>query len=1030
MGSARPVASGASLAFLDDPVDRIINPTGLQSEYFGTSIEAAGDMDGDGYDDFAVWASGATTDAPGGGAAYVYFGSASGADTSRVETLWAPEAADYAGWGQVAGGGADYDGDGFSDMLVLDSRWSSNAGRMHVYYGSSSGLDRTRDADLEPTDSDRQQLFAGSALPLGDMDGDGYDDVMIGATHDDEEGSNTGAIYIYYGSSSGLNTDREEKWTAAFARDVDLFGTSMVLADVDGDGTQELVVYSEGYAREDGGDGFLTTYELDGSGSFDWPSETTIDVIPPTGAEPIGTSGLVAGDFDGDGFDEVVLASWYSTYGATYSGYLHHYSGSADGLDPDALQILTSSNPTAHASFGNTMVSTLDVDADGSPDLLVGARGASEGLAYQGALYVFYGGTSGLSTTADDVIWPDTAHEQQNFANWAAPIGDIDGDGKPELGVGAPLELEDGDYMGAVYLYELDAAPAGDDGGGDDGGEDGGDDGSGDDGSGDDGGDDGSGDDSSGGDDSTGGDGKGGSCSTVSEGPLSGIWLLGLGAIVLGRRRRALVTTVLLATACGDKEAEGTVLTDTGDDGGGEEAGDDGSGDEGGDDGGEEGGEEGSGSSGGDGDRPISGHFQLPADADIDLGPTARVVTGDFDADGLSDVLHSTWDDDEWMGCGSYIGERYATATSLAGGSATTLESLKESEGFGRDYGVGDVDGDGYDDLLAAEACYDLSDGEISDWEGRVHLLMGPLDVANYVSRASDANWVSSGYDTSMGMALEVGDISGDGHVDLLLSYDEIEVRVLYGDGTPPSHDGTARPSAFDEVFDGMTPEALAVVPDTDGDGVDELLVGSSREPGASNEANGRARLFSSQGGGTTDASDADWTVTGQTVEMAVGSAIAGAGDLDGDGYGDVLIAASTAEGDVGQVAAFHGPLSGEVFYASAAAGIVTGVAEGDFLGDGRRSRIGGLDGGIDVDDDGHTDLLFSGRGSDAGAEDAGSAWLFYGPLTGELSTDDAAAQFDNTDPEAPLFDVAFLPDADGDGSVDLMISGYVLLGQ
>ena len=57
MGSERPVSPGASFAFLDAPVDRLLSPSGEPSEYFGVSVEPAGDLDGDGFDDFAVWAA-------------------------------------------------------------------------------------------------------------------------------------------------------------------------------------------------------------------------------------------------------------------------------------------------------------------------------------------------------------------------------------------------------------------------------------------------------------------------------------------------------------------------------------------------------------------------------------------------------------------------------------------------------------------------------------------------------------------------------------------------------------------------------------------------------------------------------------------------------------------------------------------------------------------------------------------------------------------------------------------------------------
>jgi hypothetical protein len=417
---------------------------------FGTSVATAGDVNGDGYADVIIGASGVSVDYTDEGAVFVWHGSANGVnngvhgtDTNREWFFRSGAPGARAGFSVATAG--DVNGDGYSDVMIgapYHFAGGAETGVAWLSLGSSTGLDdiekwQNRDIGDNPGDN-----FGWSVATAGDVNGDGYADVIVGAPHHTDTSSQQGRAYLWYGNSSGISSYRD--WDDTGGGVDAYFGSSVATAgDVNGDGYSDVLVGSPGYSSLRGK---VYAYH----GGPDVPSETAAWTKPSNQEMALfGISVGTAGDVNGDGFADLIVGAQRWDGGQDLEGGVWVYHGNASLLNtaPDFHK----EADQAYAEFGTSVGTAGDVNGDGYDDIIVGAPYWTDGHDDEGGAWIYKGSSDGLVSAPLWYKQPD--HPGARFGTSVGTAGDVNGDGYADVIVGAPYYNHPSSDEGLAWVY-------------------------------------------------------------------------------------------------------------------------------------------------------------------------------------------------------------------------------------------------------------------------------------------------------------------------------------------------------------------------------------------------------------------------------------------------------------------------------------------------------------------------------------------------------------------------------------------------
>jgi hypothetical protein len=892
----------------------------------------------------------------------------------------------------------DVNGDGYCDAIVGAPAYSNgageSAGRVFVYLGSPSGLAAAASWSARPGALRGLGEFGEAVGPAGDVNGDGYDDIVVGAPEFGSVGSE-GTAFVWLGGPSGggggasglgaSGTEVNADWTGRGDQVQALFGRAVGTAgDVNGDGFDDILVGAPGYDGDEG-EVFVWLGSPDDLGASGTPANADWRTVWTEANSTLGWSVATAGDVNADGYSDIIAGVPLGSNGQVQEGGAFVWLGAATGLGPSG----TPSNADwyceanqASAQLGASVGPAGDVDGDGYSDVIVGAPGYDSPTADEGAAFIWLGGPSDLGANGSPANAGWSAEGNQAGANFGQSVftaGDVTGDGFADVVVGAPSFDAGQANEGRAYLYMgsglgPDAAAAWVTEGN-------------------------QADAAYGQSIATVGDVNGDGFSDV----IVGAWLYDAGQVNEGRAfvyhggGDRLETVAAWVNEGNQADAQfGQSVACAGDVNGdgysdvivGAPMYDNGQGDEG----------------------RVFVYAGQPVSPTVNPIWTAEsnqagahfgfsvASAGDVNGDGYSDVTVGApeYESDAgeagegavflWFGGESGLG---------SSGTPSNADWSAESDQAGGAMGysvarAGDVNGDGYGDIVAGIPFYDGPDVE----EGRVVVFHGSA-----TGPSADPDWAEERDQATAHFGWSVasaGDVNGDGFSDVIAG------APLY----TGSHILEGRAWVFHGSTEGLSPVAnwfadmdqegaslgisVAGAGDVNGDGYSDVIVGAWAFDGAGGSETGLAAAYhGSENGLGAEA----WSVEGSVPETYLGYSVASAGDVNGDGYSDVIVGGwgySNGEDTEGGAWAFGG----------SAAGLST-APSWSAESDQADARMGfSVAPAGDVTGDGFSDVIVGAFLYDEVDPDEGRVFLHYGNGINGL---DRAARQSRSDGSAPI---------------------------
>ena len=821
----------------------------------------------------------------------------------------------------------------------------------------------------------------------GDVNGDGYDDILIGASLDDDGGSGAGQTYLILGKASGwaMDTDLSSADASFWGEDAgDESGSSIAGAgDVNGDGYDDILIGA--YGDDDGGSDAGQTYLILGKASG-WSMDTDLSSADASywgedAGDRTGERVSGAGDVNGDGYEDILIGAYGDDDGGYLAGQTYLILGKASGLCLDTIL------SDADASFlgeddydysGYSISGAGDVNGDGYDDIIIGAFGDDEVGTSAGQTYIFLGKTSGWSmdtylANADASFLGENAVDRSGER--VSGAGDVNGDGCDDILIGAPSNSDGGGGAGQTYLIFNIYPPA-----------------------------------------------PKGLESHLSNGGYS----IELSWKPVYSNKWSISCYTIYRSETGYHfsvydHVEGDTLTYT-------------------DENVEFGkiyyyavtvtkaGYESS----------LSDPIRVVCQKDTDRDGIGDLIDEDDDGDGIPDDYDmdpKLVDKESWTWDGYNL-------------SISPSSFIGEDSGDEAGYSIscaGDVNGDGYDDIVIGACHHDYFDGVTTfNSIGKTYLIFGRGPDLSYDTDLSNANASFRGENENDYSGISVsgaGDVNGDGYDDILIGADQRDeggtdagqTYLILGRATGwvrNSSLSTADASFIGEDSDDRSGRSVSSAGDVNGDGYDDILIGAYGDEDGGGDGAGQTYLIFGKSSGwsmDTDLSTANASFIGEDAYDRSGIIVSGSGDVNGDGYDDILIGAHT-ESDggtgAGQTYLIFGRESGWAMDRDLS------TASASFLGEDAYDYSGySVSGAGDVNGDGYDDILIGAHEDEEGGTEAGQTYLIFGKSSGwsmdtDLSYADASFWGEDGGDYSGI-SVSGAGDVNNDGYDDILIGAY-----
>ncbi len=422
----------------------------------GFSVAGAGDVNGDGFDDVIVGAQQYDGGSLDEGAAFVFLGSAAGISGCVPSAPSPPRCdpalaasqiegdRDVAFLGTSVAGAGDVNSDGFDDVIVGAPGFragQTDEGAAFVFRGSVNGIIRRGSPAnaASQIESNREGALLGTSVAgAGDVNGDGFDDVIVGAPFYDDlttgQTTREGVAFVFLGGAAGIINRGTPNNAAAQIESNQSSGNLGIsvagAGDVNGDGFDDVIVGARGFTAGQTGEGgaFVFLGSAAGITRRGNPANAATRLESDQPLAGMGVSVAGAGDVDGDGFDDVIVGAWGYDAGQTDEGAAFVFRGSASGIADGTPATATAQleSDQAGARLGVRVAGAGDVNGDGFDDVIVGAYLYDAGQTDEGAAFVFLGSASAVPAGS-----PAGAVGQAVEAD-PQPPADSDGDGVPD----------------------------------------------------------------------------------------------------------------------------------------------------------------------------------------------------------------------------------------------------------------------------------------------------------------------------------------------------------------------------------------------------------------------------------------------------------------------------------------------------------------------------------------------------------------------------------------------------------------------